>query len=296
MQRLPPLNALRAFDTAARHLSFTQAAVELHVTHGAVSRQTAALEEHLRVVLFVRNPRGLLLTNEGTRLARATAMAFDMLRAAASQVSQARLDSVLRVSAPPTLAMWWLIPRMTALHHAHPQLRIELSTATEPVNFEDDPYDAAIRRIAATPKGMVASRFLDGRQIPVCSPVFQKQHRLNNLLALTNATLIFTRSEPQAWTRWLARNKVLRAPDAAVLTFDQLYFALQAALDSLGIALAPAALVAEEVRRGRLCALQRPHGPMSPSYALVSPRVSPKRDAIRTLAEWLNGAADGLGR
>jgi DNA-binding transcriptional LysR family regulator len=89
MQRLPPLNALKAFDAAARHLGLTPAAAELHVTHGAVSRQVAALEEHLQVALFVRGTRGLRLTAEGARLARAVAGAFDMLRSAAAQVSQA---------------------------------------------------------------------------------------------------------------------------------------------------------------------------------------------------------------
>jgi LysR family glycine cleavage system transcriptional activator len=103
-----------------------------------------------------------------------------------------------------------------------------------------------------------------------------------------------TRSEPQAWADWLRRHKLRREPAAAVLTFDQLYFAIQAALDSLGVALAPAALVAPEIRSGRLCALAQAQGAVSPAYALLSPRSSPKAQAIRTLGAWLKSAGAAL--
>jgi LysR family glycine cleavage system transcriptional activator len=294
MQRLPSLNAFKAFEAASRHLSFTAAAAELHVTHGAVSRQVASLEEEMATPLFVREARGLRLTPEGAQLARAVGASFDMLRSAVAQVRQASPASALRVSVPPTLAMWWLIPRMSALHHAQPRLRIELTTSTEPVDFAPDLYDAAIRRIVKVPKGMVAERFLDARPVPVCSPTYQKQHRLRSVADLSRATLIVTRSEPEAWPVWLRRTHVPREPAAPTLTFEQLYFALQAALDSLGVALAPAALVHEEIRRGRLRALGEAGPGIAPSYALLSPRVSGKREAIRTLGEWLK-LAGGAG-
>jgi LysR family glycine cleavage system transcriptional activator len=290
MQRLPPLNALKAFDAAARHLGLTPAAAELHVTHGAVSRQVAALEEHLQVPLFVRGTRGLRLTAEGARLARAVAGAFDMLRSAAAQVSQGGSAASLRVSVPPTLAMWWLIPRMSGLLAAHPRLRIELMTSIQPVDFGDGAYDAAIRRVKTVPKGLVAQRFLDARPVAVCSPAYQKQHRLRTPQDLGRATLIETRSEPRAWPDWLRRHKVPGVEAAARLEFEQLYFALQAALDSLGVSLAPTALVAGEIARGRLRALAQPQGPVTPSYALLAPRVSTHKGAIETLGKWLKDA------
>lgn len=291
MQRLPPLNSLKAFDAAARHLSFTAAAAELHVTHGAVSRQIATLEQELKVPLFVRGTRGLKLTEHGAQLAGAVGSAFTMLRSAVEQARQAGPASALRVSVPPTLAMRWLIPRMTALHHAHPRLRIELSTSTEPVDFERDPFDAAIRRVVRAPKGVVAERFLDGRPVPVCSPAYQKQHPLRSPADLERATLVITRSEPHTWTEWLRLHRIERAEAAATLTFEQLYFALQAALDSLGVALAPVALVEAEIAAGRLKALAGPEGQSGPWYALLSPRVSPRREAIATLSGWLREAA-----
>ncbi|TFZ05548.1 LysR family transcriptional regulator [Ramlibacter henchirensis] len=290
MQRLPPLNSLKAFDAAARHLSFTAAAAELHVTHGAVSRQIAALEEELHAALFIRGSRGLKLTQEGAQLAGAVGSAFAMMRSAVAQVRQAGPTSALRVSVPPTLAMRWLIPRMTALHHAHPRLRIELSTSTEPVDFDRDPVDAAIRRIARTPKGVIAERFLDGRSVPVCSPAYQQQHRMRSPADLERATLIVTRSEPEAWPQWLRNRRVPRREGAATIEFEQLYFALQAALDSLGVALVPIALVETEIRAGRLKALADPEGQVSTAYALLSPRVSAQAESIRTLGEWLKQA------
>jgi LysR family glycine cleavage system transcriptional activator len=255
-----------------------------------VSRQIASLEQDLQVPVFVRGTRGLRLTAEGAQLARTVAAAFDMLRTAVGQVRQSGPASALRISVPPSMAMWWLIPRLGALHQAHPRLRIELTTSIEPVDFEGDPYDAAIRRIARDPKGLNAQRFVDARPIPVCSPAYQKQQRLRSTSDLARATLIFTRSEPEAWSRWLKQRGVSVEAGAPTLTFEQLYFALQGALDSLGVALAPASLVADEITRGRLVSLAEPQGPLSPSYALIWPRVTTKREAIETLAEWLKAA------
>jgi LysR family glycine cleavage system transcriptional activator len=266
-------------------MSFSRAAVELNVTHGAVSRQVASLEEHLRALLFTRGARELTLTDQGSRLARSVSAAFEMLRNASASVRPMRPASALRLSVPPTLAMWWLMPRLTALHHTHPELRLELSTSTEPANFEGDLYDVAIRRIARAPPGMAAVRFMDGRSIPVCSPAYQAKLRLGGAEDLTRATLVVSRSEPLAWASWLKQRGIAQGA-AATLTFDQLYFALQAALDSLGVALAPAALVRNEVRAGRLTPLAGAHGARS-SYALLSPRVSSKQEPTRLLAEWL---------
>jgi LysR family glycine cleavage system transcriptional activator len=286
MTKLPPLNALKAFEAAARHLSFTLAAAELHVTHGAVSRQVAALETHLGVSLFVRGTRGLRPTPAGQQLARSVASAFDLLRSAAEQVRPQREASTLRVSVPPTLAMWWLIPRLTDLRDAVP-LRMDLSTSIEPIDFGSGAYDAAIRRIGAAPRGSGVRRFLDARQVPVCSPAYQKKLRVRGVADLARATLLATRSEPQAWPDWLRRRRIAGLQAADVVEFEQLFFALQAALDGMGVAIAPDCLVALEVERGRLVRLAEPQGPVTPTYALVWPLASPHVEACRELGEWL---------
>jgi LysR family glycine cleavage system transcriptional activator len=284
--RLPPLNALKAFDAAARHLSFTLAASELHVTHGAVSRQVSALEAHLGIAVFVRGTRGLRLTPAGQQLARSVASAFDVLRAAVEQVRPPGEASTLRVSVPPTLAMWWLIPRLTDLRDAL-RLRVDLSTSIEPVDFGAGAYDAAIRRIGTAPRGTGVRRFLDARQVPVCSPAYQKKLRLRSAADLARATLLATRSEPKAWQDWLRGRRIAGIGSVEMLEFEQLFFALQAALDSMGVAIAPDCLVALEVERGRLVRLAEPQGPVTPTYALVWPASSPHVQACRELGEWL---------
>jgi len=296
MRQLPPLNALKAFDAAARHLSFTKAAQELYVTHGAVSRQIATLEGHFRTALFVRGPRTLTLTPEGVALARAVARAFETLRSASEALHHAgRPEPVLQVSVPPTLAMWWLMPRLSALDNGQADLRIELSTSTDPVDFERSHYDAAIRRISTVPRGLHAECFLDGRSVPVCSPQYRRRNRLDGPESLAQATLLVTRTENSAWDEWFRACKLRRDPQAATKVFDQLYFALVAAVDSLGVALAPLALAQEEVRKGNLCIVAREPLPARRAYALLCPRNSPKLDTVLAFGRWLKSHAPAAG-
>lgn len=295
MRQLPPLNALKAFDAAARHRSFTKAADELHVTHGAVSRQVAALESHFRMALFVRGARALTLTPEGAKLANAVERAFETLRDASDALNQVQESgSTLRVSVPPSLAMWWLMPRLSELDTTQPGFRIELSTSIEPVDFEQGDYDAAIRRIDATPRGLRAERFLDGGSVPVCSPQYRQHNEVFSPQDLARAMLLVSRSENNAWPEWMRANGIRRDPDAATKVFDQLYFALVAAMDSLGVALAPIALVQAEVRKGNLCIIAGEPVPARRAYALLCPRTAPKLDAVLAFGKWLKRARPAL--
>jgi LysR family glycine cleavage system transcriptional activator len=291
MRQLPPLNALKAFDAAARHRTFTRAADELHVTHGAVSRQVAALESHFQAALFVRGGRTLALTQEGAQLAQAVARAFDTLRSASDALQRLHEPAAtLKVSVPPSLAMWWLMPRLGALDN-DPVLRIDLSTSADPPDFERGEYDAAIRRVDSVPRGLVAERFLDGRSVPVCSPQYRRRNPMHGPRDLARATLLVTRTENNAWEDWFRSMRVRRDPAAPSKVFDQLYFALVAAVDSLGVALMPLALVQEEVRKRRLWIL--PCEPMPPrrAYALLCPRHSPKAEVAAAFARWLKAQA-----
>lgn len=264
------------------------------MTHGAVSRQVSMLEDHLRVALFVRGKRILKLTPEGAQFARRVSAAFDMLSSAAAQVGGGRSVMTLRVNFPPVFAMWWLIPRLGDLHSPRSKIAVEISTSIDAADFDSGRYDAAVRRVEEEPKGFFVDSFLDGRSIPVCSPGYRRQQKLRNAADVAGATLILTRSEPESWARWFRTQNLSRKQGAAQLTLDQMYLALQAALDSLGVALAPMALVENEIRRGRLCALARPRGPRSPMYALLAPRRSPKIEAIAELGRWLHSQVDAL--
>jgi LysR family transcriptional regulator, glycine cleavage system transcriptional activator len=150
-RRLPPLNAVRAFEVAGRHVSFTKAAVELSVTHGAVSRQVALLEEWLGTPLFLRSPAQLTLTQAGRSYLAEVTAALDRIAIASLHVVEQAAPSALHISAPPTFTMRWLIPRMSAFQRRRPDADIRLTTSLAPVNFKENAYDVASRWRTASP-------------------------------------------------------------------------------------------------------------------------------------------------
>lgn len=285
---LPPLNAIRAFEAAGRHLSFTRAATELSVTHGAVSRQIARLESRLGTRLFVRTAGGLVLTERGQMYLGDVLAALDRLRAGTRRVAHAEADAVVRLSVPPTFAMRWLIPRLAEFTAAHRGFTLELSTAMAQPDFIAGGYDAAIRRMRRVPRSLEGHRFLGAGTVAVCSPRYAREHRLVHPADLARATLITNATEPNEWELWYrAQRAAPPARQRSTLALEQLFFALQAAVDSLGVALAPEALVKEDLDAGRLVAPfgARPLGDRA--YTLVFPPDSPKRASLRLLAQWL---------
>src|SRR4051812_24094298 len=142
-RKLPPLNAVRAFEAAARHVNFTKAAEELHVTHGAVSRQVALLEEWLGTPLFVRSPSQLSITPAGTAFLAEVMPALDRIANAASALKESPAPTALHVNAPPTFAMRWLISRLSGFRRRQPDFEVKLTTALSPVNFNENGYDVA---------------------------------------------------------------------------------------------------------------------------------------------------------
>jgi len=294
MDALPPLNAIRAFEAAGRHLSFTRAATELDVTHGAVSRQIARLEARLGVQLFVRTASGLVLTERGRIYLDDVRAALDRLRSGTRRVLHAEARAVVRLSVPPTFAMRWLIPRLADFAARHRGFTVELSTAIAQPDFLSDGSDAAIRRMRRVPAALTGYRFLGAGSVAVCSPRYAEELRLATVADLARATIITTATEQQEWTRWFRAQRVPAPAHAPPLAFEQLFFALQAAVDSLGVALAPEALVKEDLARGRLVAPfgARPLGDRA--YTLVYPTRSAKSGSLRLLAQWL--VAEGRGR
>lgn len=293
MPRLPSLKALRAFDVTSRHRSFTSAAHELNVTHGAVSRQIAALEQELGIPLFVRDSRNLALTPEGEKLARKTRAAFELLVAATKGLVPTAGRS-LRILVPPAFATSWLSPRLGSMRDAYPDLSVEVSTSAVRSDFGSTKYDAFIRRIHSRPRAMLCVTLLDARAVPVCSPWYKEAYLHDNGLDFRRATLLATRSEPDAWRGWL-RSRRLKGAAGEPIIFEQMYLALQAAVDSHGVALAPLAIAEQEISTGRLCALAEPQGPRRPVYALLAPLAASRRADIDRLAAWLLDQADTGG-
>lgn len=254
MRRLPSLNALRTFESAARLGSFSAAARELYVTQGAVSRAIQGLEEWLGVALFAREGKAVRLTPAGASYRDEIGAALDRLAVATAHVLEQKGSAgVLRVDALPTLTVRWLIPRLPRFQARFPGLEVHLSTSDAPVRA-GEPFDVAIRRGPEPWPGLRAARFLDERSTPVCSPTLLKRQKLAAPEDLAKHTLLHADARPEAWKEWLRAQRIEKLQPAANLRFDHFYLAVQAALDGLGVAMGPLPLLSDELASGRLVA------------------------------------------
>lgn len=291
---LPPLNALRAFEAAARHENMTQAAHELHVTHGAVSRQVRALESQLGVALFHRRGRGLALTPAGLRLRDAAAAAFAQLRATCAVLRQAPADAPLVLGCPGSLLARWVIPRLERMQQDLPDLPVHLSAQETPLPTRLGPLDAAL--LLGTPPwpdNWQVHVLAPERIGPVLSPRYAGWPALREQPArcLLDEPVLHTASRPQAWADWARSSGLPRAPRPGGQDFAHLYQMLEAAIAGLGVAIAPAPLVREELDSGRLLS---PWGfrTTQAHWVLVSPRG--RRDArVDRLGAWLEAMLEG---
>lgn len=285
---LPPLNALRAFEAAARLQSISKAALELSVTHGAVSRQIRLLEEDLGLGLFSKDGRGLKLTDAGIRLRDASAEAFDRLRSACAELKQQTADAPFVLACPGSLLARWFIPRLDRLNRELPELRLQLSAS----DGELDPRRAGIDATLwfaepPWPADMQVFELALEQIGPVLSPRYAGFARLEKASAeqLLGEALLHTTSRPQAWPQWAQSQGVSRAKLHLGQGFEHLYYLLEAAVAGLGVAIAPQQLVADELAAGRLVA---PWGFVETSarLALWVPARTPSARAAK-LAAWL---------
>ncbi|MET7245482.1 transcriptional regulator GcvA [Methylobacterium sp. EM32] len=250
---LPPLNALRAFEAAARLGSFKAAADELGVTHGAVSQQVRGLEEWLRASLFERHNRRVVLTPAARAYLAEIGPALDRIAAATAQYGH-EAGAVLRINAPSTFALRWLVPRLAQFRARHPAIRVRLETSNQPLEALADPGDVTIRGGPDTFYGLTARVFLSEERLPVCSPGLRDRVALREPADLRHHTLLHSASLPRLWDDWLAAAGIPGLEPEAALTLDHFYLTLQAALDGVGVAMGPTALIADDLARGRLVA------------------------------------------
>ena len=254
---LPPLNALKAFEATARLNSVSKAAESLSVTHGAVSRQLKLLEEHLGIALFVKQGRGLKLTDAGSRLRDASAEAFERLRLVCAELSQAQAQAPFVLGCSGSLLARWFIPRLGRLNNDLPDLRLHLSAGEGDLDPRRPGLDALLMFAEPPwPADMDVFELAEERIGPVLSPRFHGFETLQNCAAkdLLEHALLHTTSRPQAWPSWARRNGL--EPEALTLGqgFEHLYYLLEAAVAGLGIAIAPEPLVIDDLRAGRLAA------------------------------------------
>jgi len=243
-----PLNALRAFETAARHLSFTRAAIELNVTQAAVSQQVKNLEERLRVPLFRRLPRGLALTDEGLALLPVLADSFSRIGAVLGQFDEGRFREVLTIAAVGTFAVGWLMPRLDTWRRAHPFVDLRLMTNNNRVDIAGEGLDFAIRFGDGAWHGTEADPLMDAPLSPVCTPGIAA--RLGTPAALTGETLLRSYRADE-WARWFDAAGV-PCPWLRGAVFDSSLAMAVAATQGAGVALLPPTMFAQDLMDGRL--------------------------------------------
>lgn len=286
-RRLPPLKALPAFEEAARQLSFSAAARELNLTHGAISRQMKSLETHLGVRLFRRLNRRVELTDAGAAFLPAVRTSLDVVEASSARLSTATRQGPLVVSCLPTFMMRWLIPRLYDFNARHPAIDVRLSASSAPVDFARDGVDVAIRIGAGPwPDGIEAQAFMNEEIGPVCSPTLAERGKLRRPADLARHTLLHTETRADAWVDWLARTRTAKVDVAKGQRFEHFYFLLEAAVAGLGVAVAPRPLVMEDLKLGRLVA---PFGFVKSGrqYCLLYPTELAAVPKIRTFRTWI---------
>jgi LysR family glycine cleavage system transcriptional activator len=294
MRRLPSLNALRAFEAAARHQSFTRAADELHVTQGAVSHQVKGLEAELGLKLFRRHHQHLTLTESGQACLPFVRDAFDRPAAGFAQLRTRERAGALTDSVSPNFPAKWLVHRLGRFTAQHPEIDLRIGAATRHIDFARDDVDLVVRHGDGRWPGLHVVPLTYEELFPVCSPALAAgRHPLRRPTDLAHHTLLHLDNR-QDWVKWLQAARV----DAIDLTqgpvFDQASLAIDAAVGGQGVALARTALAAADLLAGRLT---RPFAlglPVSYAYYIICPAATAERTKIARFRAWLlaEAAAD----
>jgi LysR family glycine cleavage system transcriptional activator len=290
MRRLPPLNSLKAFEAVARIGSVVGAAEELCVSHGAVSKQLLNLERWLRVPLFNRSSGKMAITSAGRHLLEEVGASLDRIADAVGQIAPDGDERVLVVSAPPTMTLHWLVPRLTSFIRQHPDIRIQLNNRRDRETALPGGVDVAIRRGHTPHPLLTAVAFMNEAVTPVCSPdLLCKQN--GALEQLAHAPWLRADMRPQDWRHWLTFADVPDLQPSASLSFDHTYLALEAALDGLGVAMGPRYLVQDDIDAGKLAVIFPRLLAPSSGYFFVYETRRHGDPAIVALQTWL--AAEG---
>lgn len=286
---LPTTASLQAFESAAFHLSITRAARELHLTQGAISRQIQALEQHLGVDLFVRERQRIRLSGAGEHYLAHVRGAFDRLEAAGLELrTLARGGGVLQLAILPTYGTTWLIPRFPSFADAHPDIQVHFTTKLQPFDFATEDLDAAIHHGDPHWPGAVLEHLMDEDVLLVCSPTYQRRHRLTAPAKLKGATLLQMTSRPHAFEEWFASKAVTGIDGRRGPRFEHHAMVLQAAIAGLGVAVLPAFVAETDLAAGRLVeAFADTRVTTGKSYWLVYPERRRQLAALRAFRGWL---------
>jgi LysR family glycine cleavage system transcriptional activator len=286
-RRLPALNALKAFEAAARHESFTRAADELCVTQGAVSHQVKALETELGLKLFNRERQRLVITAAGRAYLVVVRDAFDRIADGTERLLQRQSGGALTVSTSPNFAAKWLVHRLGRFAEAHPEIDLRVSASLHHVDFAREDIDLAIRHGDGTASGLHVTRLCAEELFPVCSPkLLNGRNPLRRPSDLNRVTLLHVDNRLD-WNRWLDFAGVKGVDISRGPVLNQASMAIDAAVDGQGVVLARTALAAWDLIGGRLVRPFAMAMPVSFAYWIVCSKVAAKLPKIVAFSDWL---------
>ena len=288
MLGLPPLNALRAFEAAGRHLSFKQAAIELCVTQGAISRHILNLEAFLGVSLFARSHRQVSLTPEGVAYLQEARDAFLRISHATARARSKSDERMLRIKAPPTFAIRWLLPRLGRFHARHPDIAVQVTTSHDPTDFDRDQVDIGVHYGQAATDDWFYERLFGEVLIPICNGTFiQRGKKTCTPQDIMGQVLLHSIRRPSDWQQWFSTAGLSGFNATQELTFENSTMTYQGAIDGLGIAIAQKALVADDIAAGRIVMPSAIEVCNPSAYSLVFPKRNLKSAKVGAFHNWV---------
>lgn len=291
-RKIPSTGALCAFESAARHQSFTQAADELAVTQSAICRQIGTLEDFLGVKLFRRSRRGVALTEAGVAYSRkVVARLDDFERDTLELMAKGERGSTLELAVVPTFATKWLLPRLPKFYEAHPDITVNLTSQTRPFLFEGTEFDAAIHAGPGMWPGTEGVRLMGESLIAVCSPALIAPRKSVSRSDWKRYRLLQQSTRPYAWREWFASRGMEVEGDMAGPRLELFSMLVEAAKHGMGIALMPRLLVEDELKSGALVQVSSHELPSSRSYYLMFPEEKAENPALGRFRNWIEAQA-----
>jgi LysR family transcriptional regulator, glycine cleavage system transcriptional activator len=293
-RRLPPLNAVRAFEAAARCGNFTRAAQELFVTQGAVSRHVATLEDWLKVRLFDRTGRGITLTPQGQLYYAAVRDGLEQIEHGTRLVQRSPDERRLRIKLPPTFAIRWLMPRLARFHARHPDIDVQITTSHQRADFDREDVDVSIHSERTPPQGAGCRKLFGETLLPVCAPgLLESGPPLRVPDDLAQHVLLCSMNRPNDWPAWLKAAGARSVNGNSGLKFENAALAYQAAADQLGVIVALLPFVRDDLAAGRLVEPFGVRVETQGAYWLTSRsrEGAEQADRVKAFEEWILGEA-----
>lgn len=285
--KLPPLNALRIFEVTARAGSYSDAAEELHLTHGAVSRQIQLLEQALGQRLFRKEGQRMVATAHAKAFAREISAAFDHISDASRRYGKGTASKVIRINAPATLAMRWLIPRLSEFRDLHPATEVRVSTAFSHEPMLKGSFDVAIRRSPGDQSQFEIAPLFAETCTVIAAPALLEREGIEKPSDLGSCILLSSETRPGDWENWLAAAGCSDLRPIQTLRFDHFFVTLQAVVDGMGLGIGAFPTLATDLDSGRIATpfahIQIPGS----AYFLLIPLDSDKPRHLRDFLDWL---------